>query len=1038
MLNYDEINLLLVEAKTGGKNKSDVDGFYREVNKAGRLVEGGREFFVKKPADKAELFAELFAGLLLQQFMEHKLIDPIYFPSLICADFIRFQDGSYGLIQPKVAFIELYKLIGTGSSDRSPLTEMFFGPSAYQLLTQQGDYFGLSLAIMFSLLLGDNSVHSGNVVILKNGPESKTTSKQFARIDWGAAFRNFANPKNNENILIPAEYQGWFNFKWFTKGYIANYKNIPGLFTAVAEKGKALQDKLNTKLLIEMVSNAAKKIPADMLDEQTKSELADYMCIPSFKTASFGKEGRCEGFVHKFVEVLGLRLEKIADLQEQCKTPKNKDCELLPPQNMYSSIRFTKQTSVLSLVADNYFPEQMQNWLTNIEKAYDVDFTQIDISSLARNFNYYVDLLAHQAEIYNLWEHDNNVNQNMFIPYSTQEPKNAFVTQYRESTILRRLYNLNPETFKKQKFRPYGELQLDYGKAQQDSSWVKITAVLNASHNIIETLKPLQEAQNQNKKADIREPLSVFKGHLIAFSQSYVELVEHFKHTNDTKIDSNLNFESTSFYPISDEELNEMSGDQLATIYLEELRTDNPSTLVTRIIKDKQLTIRTTASLTTHKGQGEPDNLIQLRVAYVMFVDQKNKFDLAEDTNKKIDLLQKLDLKFKTLPGFLQRELKQTFDKAKNELALWEENQRVYLEKEALFKNATNSHATKIEASKDLREAFLKLPKKLQDIYEKDSERNAKEVNYLAALIKSQLPGQSFAAKIEAYGALKLNLQALPEDLLLKYQPEALDYLKEATYLNCLASYKEKSTVSARIAEFPTLSDTFKPLSSQLKQVYQASYDQLQGDIEAYEELIKNKLTSEVSLVAKIDSTLERLQTGRADAQKLKEAALADPFLWQAIAATKKGQLSQGVVQDLLILKKFHDDKIILNVENKFGEDYSSSIDRFYQDALKTRLSGKPPKDQAQHMITIAQREFQPRHSTRRLIGDVIMLFSILCLGLGLGIGLYRKANDKTFFFSTMPTDREWEFTKDLLKPNAETESDEDSLLNAPRAAASA
>lgn len=133
---------------------------------------------------------------------------------------IQLDNGSYALIQPKVAFIELFKIIGTGykdGSDRDPLWEMVNGPSAYPALTQNGEYFGLSLSIMFSLLFCAHSVHSGNMVCLK--PESshplEQIISQFGRIDWGDAFRFFALNANNEeeDILFPAEYEGLFNLK---------------------------------------------------------------------------------------------------------------------------------------------------------------------------------------------------------------------------------------------------------------------------------------------------------------------------------------------------------------------------------------------------------------------------------------------------------------------------------------------------------------------------------------------------------------------------------------------------------------------------------------------------------------------------------------------------------------------------------------------------------------------------------------------------------------------------------------------------------
>ncbi len=187
---YKDKLLTKFKDKKGGKTHGEVDGFYRDPD--------GNEFFIKKPQDLKELFTELFAGLLLKEFITRELIDEIYHDSFICADLIQFDDKSYGLIQPKIVFKELFKIIGTGyrdGSDRDPLWEMFCGPQYYLLLTQLRQYFGLAIILMFSLLLGDNSVHSGNVVCLEVIAALAIDFIQFARIDWGAAFRYFGHKK---------------------------------------------------------------------------------------------------------------------------------------------------------------------------------------------------------------------------------------------------------------------------------------------------------------------------------------------------------------------------------------------------------------------------------------------------------------------------------------------------------------------------------------------------------------------------------------------------------------------------------------------------------------------------------------------------------------------------------------------------------------------------------------------------------------------------------------------------------------------------
>ncbi len=46
----------------------------------------GKEFFIKKPTDKKELFTELFAGKILQQFVKHDILDEKAASCLIYAD----------------------------------------------------------------------------------------------------------------------------------------------------------------------------------------------------------------------------------------------------------------------------------------------------------------------------------------------------------------------------------------------------------------------------------------------------------------------------------------------------------------------------------------------------------------------------------------------------------------------------------------------------------------------------------------------------------------------------------------------------------------------------------------------------------------------------------------------------------------------------------------------------------------------------------------------------------------------------------------
>ncbi|WP_419420284.1 hypothetical protein ACNVED_03010 [Legionella sp. D16C41] len=308
MLRYKEKELTKLDGNLGGKNQTK--GFYRDQE--------GCIYFIKKPDDNKELFTELLAGLLLKEFKQRKLIPSQYFDSLIHADWIKFEDGSYGLIQPKVDFTELYKIIGTGfkdNSDRNPLIEMLSGPNYYTLLTSElKPYYGLSIALMFSMLFGDYSVHSGNVVCIKQVLESNNkTATQFARIDWGAAFRYFGY---YEDILNPFEYQGWFNFKLYTKGYIFNYKKINGLFPAIAQRAQYFQAEINDNFIDNIVLCALKEIPKDLLSQSSQAILAKYLGIPSFAQIDFAKGENYQPFVIDFSKILINRLTRLCQLKD--------------------------------------------------------------------------------------------------------------------------------------------------------------------------------------------------------------------------------------------------------------------------------------------------------------------------------------------------------------------------------------------------------------------------------------------------------------------------------------------------------------------------------------------------------------------------------------------------------------------------------------------------------------------------------------------------------------------------------------------------
>ncbi|AMP88948.1 LepB GTPase-activating domain-containing protein [Legionella pneumophila] len=632
MLTYQGKEIVRFKEKTGGKNKSDVDGFYKDSD--------GRKFFIKKPGDPRELFTELFAGLLLKEFMKRGLIDESYFPSLICADVIQFEDKSYGLIQPLVSFDELHKIIGTSygdGSDRNTIKETFFGPGYYAGITKQNKYFGLSMALMFSLLLGAHSVHSGNIVVLKGEGEEK--SKQFGRIDWGDAFRYFAHRNNNDNLLYAYENRGWFNYKSLTKDYFLNYKKINGLFPAMAEKARQLQSKLNPELLIEIVTSALKNIPADLIEEKTKIQLAAYMCMDSFKEATFGPKGNCKDFAIAMATLLENRLGKIAVLKDMS--------PLSNPEGLYQSIIELKPLT-LHMPPSTSFSETINQWAElfktlDIEK-FSFDSNPINLLELVKQFNLYVDELAITCEANNVWakERIDTSTHNLFTPYDNSGGEaihgHAFVPYYKESVVLRRLFSVDPNTLNLSRFAAFeGPCQL-YCKEHKDSAWVKIQTLLTLGHGIINTLKIIKQAQAFGMDEAVSENLKALKEQFIAFQLAEIDLKESLK--TPSFVEPLPNKESEFFYPIDEKALARMNGFQLATICLEELNSSHPSPLIERILSNKKFVKRINSAFESGVFKGRSDDLAG-KIAKIREWHQLLQIS-AKKTARQIDELQKI------------------------------------------------------------------------------------------------------------------------------------------------------------------------------------------------------------------------------------------------------------------------------------------------------------------------------------------------------------------------------------------------------------
>ncbi|MGQ3887937.1 LepB GTPase-activating domain-containing protein [Legionella sp. CNM-1927-20] len=651
------------------------------------------------------------------------------------------------------------------------------------------------------------------------------------------------------------------------------------------------------------------------------------------------------------------------------------------------------------------FPDQLTLWLSLLNEERPLDLTKLNLTDLVKQFNLYIDLLSHQAEIFNLWNHEPHSNINIFARYHKGEAQaifgNAFVAQYRESTILKRLFSLNPKSGATSRFEPYEKPTVEYKKEHQDSFWSHIEAVLNRGYDVITYLHLLKKIHSLSDE-DFNNQASI-KEHVLSLKQGLEKFMQVSKILNDQlkscpiKLDSDNQpkVESPFFYPISDNELSLMNGEQLVTICLEELYATKPSLLLERLFKRDDLWEKIERAYEEGNFSARVDNpqakmrlLKQWRNDFVEFRLQKNNFDRAENLDKKQVVFETLTLSYENLPEFLQEseEISTALNQRKELLISWQKSNELYLVNEKIFLKASNAR-DRITVYSDLKSAFNALPIRLQESYQ----------------VRQQ-----------------------------NYQEQVEDDIKEIIYLQCLASLNHLAMVSARYSIFEQYKRAFDELPHLVKTKYQAEFDSLQASNLFYKELLRNNVIAEYEPVEKINAVLQRLQVSN-HPEDLKEAVFTDHIFWQAISLAERESLSAEIAHDLLILKTFYQTKYKSENDKIFGKEYNQSLTSFYKAALNIRLSSLSIPQQVKAITDKAHSLFQPRHTTRRLLADVLMVVSVLFAGLGLAIMARRHSKNKPIFFSQAITSREDELTKEwLVKSFPEDKTDDISLFHCP------
>lgn len=605
---FDE-TYLLEKPKTGGKNKSSYDGFY---------TKDGKSYFIKVPANKTELFAELFAGRLFDAFIQYGLISDCQACSFITAKLIRLPDGSYGLIQPKVAFTEVFKIIDTGvsdGSDRSALWEMLFGPAQYLLLHKKFSKLkNLLETLFFSLWIGDYSVHSANLVVLEQ-EEEQMEEATVARIDLGAAFRDFAEPshsEDNEDILTPYEDRGWLNYRMWFKQYFYNFILFPGLFGNIAAYAKDLKSSVDPVKIQLWVVQILKELPSDFLSEQDLKEIASYIHLPSFVHIYESDEAK-KIFAADFTKILMIRLDKIGAVKNLTPLPDKFD---ILPENIGD----------LALILDTW--NEQINLSTDTTQ---VVCTEQQLQKLEILLKSYVTEWSAMGNALQLWD-----DQACFYQYLSK-PK----LLYYPSIILRRMV-LGEELGHKQ-FAEYAEAVRQYCYKNSDSFFSLCVRLLKEIKALIEGLKniPFEDSSEQ---------LSFIKIWVEQIMDSKKQLLRCIEQGKQDQIPAY----NAPFFPMSRNQLLKLDAKDLVVLLYEEMAAGQLSENTAQIIVNDALWerfIEGAADFDTEEllCTFVPESIELIKSYRIQFEQYKALFTLKGGLNA-----EELSLKFSELPEFLR------------------------------------------------------------------------------------------------------------------------------------------------------------------------------------------------------------------------------------------------------------------------------------------------------------------------------------------------------------------------------------------------
>jgi hypothetical protein len=708
----------------------------------------------------------------------------------------------------------------------------------------------------------------------------------------------------------------------------------------------------------------------------------------------------------------------------------------------------TKQC-IMSNRSELSFSQTILGWQTKLLPVAQInliDYTELNLSDLAQQFNKQVDELATQAETLNLWKHESSQTANLLVEYSNKnsalDAGHAFIAQYRESTILRRLFTLDTTDLCTFRFRPYEEPNAQCMKQQPHSYWSKVSSLLTAGSDVIALLRSLKKLQ---KSKASWEDVSITAG---LFQQA----VERFKNANEevttylsqiSQKPSTQTFESSFFYRITDEMLKEMNGVQLATLCFEELNAKAPSSLIKRITNDEALWQRMEASLQETDFKKRRDNIEQKIVTLGQirtFWERVHQFKENTALETKERLLGELKK--------LEHEIPSIFDAAKVIAEAQMECKR-HQEFLSLLQN--------LAVQENQYEILQLLEQRYQSFTVNEQKHYASQLSgarervfqvYLTKINTSQTI-ENKKANFQILDQLFAKLSTAP-DSQAQFKSEYEVQQKENNLYELHERLGKASSVNEKQLIFNSESFTeiirnFEGIGNEKSsECAKGVYKQIKR-VQVISEKLGFNVNEQESSSKLMDALINQLRAIIPDnieedlLNRLIEAIVHDELFKRATLenGTQK-MISAALIQDLLSLKEFRDQKIALCEAKKYGSEYEQSINQFYQKSLTIRLSDLPLKKQAEEIINTAGIEFKHRHDGLRMVADVAMIVSAF-VGIGVIIGLGRLALGKTLFFSSYlganKTDRELELKNDwLVKELSDDESMAARLIAAPAA----